>query len=315
MPLDPTIQRLLTKAYLNGFGHIHHFTPEQVRRYLTHPKIKVTPAHFEDHVLRPELTLRCYTPAQVQTTAPAVIFLSASAFVLDRLDPCNDYCSLLANTLEMKVIHIAHRLAPEHKFPGYLHDCLDSIQWISQHANRLGIDPQRIAIWGESSGGTIAATCTHVLRDEGLHLLKHQTLFYPMVDLVNYFPSKEIYATGYMLDKVFLQYLDSLGSEPTQDRSSPLISPLLSPSFAKLPAATVILAEYDPLRDEGQAYVQKLQAANVPVQSKQFAGMIHGFMRFYSKVETAKEAFSFACEQLKCHFSPTISSLAEQEVV
>jgi acetyl esterase len=199
----------------------------------------------------------------------------------------------------MKIIHLSHRLAPEHKFPGYLNDALISIKWIDTHTHELEIEKEKIAIWGESSGGSIVATCTHVLRDEGLDILKHQTLFYPMVDLVSPFPSKEIYAKGYMLDKPFLQFLDNLGSESTQDRSSILISPLLSPSFCDLPPATIITAEYDPLRDEAESYVQKLNSANVNVSWKRFDGMIHGFMRFYTKVQGAKEALDFACGELK----------------
>ncbi|MBI2792090.1 MAG: alpha/beta hydrolase [Gammaproteobacteria bacterium] len=305
MPLDPTIKRLLAKAYLNGFGDIHHFTLEQVRRYLSHPKIKVAQASFQDFTIQSGLTLRCYTPTQFSpdTMLPAVIYLSATAFVLDRLDPSNDYCSLLANNLGMKVIHLSHRLAPEHKFPGYLNDALTSIKWIDANARALKIEKEKIAIWGESSGGSIVATCTHVLRDEGIDIIKHQTLFYPMVDLVSPFPSKETYAKGYMLDKPFLEYLDNLGSEPTQDRSSILISPLLSPSFENLPPATMITAEYDPLRDEAERYAQKLNAANVPVVAKRFDGMIHGFMRFYTKVQGAREALDFACGKLKRIFN------------
>lgn len=301
MEVDPTLKRLIKKAYLNGFGEIHHFSPEKMRLYLTHPKIKVSQASYQDYKTDDSLTLRCYTPTNVspQEPLPAVIYISATAFVIDRLDASNDYCSLLANTLNMRIINIAHRLAPEHKFPGFLNDCLSSIEWIVNHAKSLNILPSKIALWGESSGGSIAATCTHVLRDRQCSYIAYQTLFYPMVDLVTPFASKEKYAYGYMLDKTFIQWLDSRGFTSEQNRACPLASPLLSPYFNDLPPATIILAECDPLHDEGLAYAEKLREANVSVNLIEYPGMIHGFMRFYPKIRSTQAALNNACQLLK----------------
>lgn len=308
MPLDPSLKRLIAKAYLNGFGNIHQFSPEQMRRYLSHPKLNVEQASYKDYKFQ-DLTLRCYTPSAMLETQslPTVMYISATAFVIDRLDASNDYCSLLANNLQMKIINIAHRLAPEHKFPRFLNDCVDSVKWIYQHATELNIDRNKISIWGESSGGSIAATCAHVLRDERSNILKHQTLFYPMVDLVTPYPSKSLYAYGYMLDKPFIEWLDARGFQPEQNRADPLASPLLSTNFSHLPPATIITAEFDPLRDEGEAYAQKLKQANIPIYEKRFDGMIHGFMRFYHKVEAAQKALIYACDALKQTFDCTLS--------
>lgn len=306
MPLNPTLKRLLTKAYLNGFGDLHQLSAEEIRYYLQHPKLKVTRVLFQDFQTHHGLTLRCYTPCNAQSPeskAPAVIYLSATAFVLDRLDACNDYCSLLANHLGMKIINIAHRLAPEHKFPRFLYDCTESIEWIYEHASILGIDPEKIAIWGESSGGSIAATSTHVLRDAKRSIIKHQTLFYPMVDLVSATRSKTLYSEGFMLDKSFVAWLDERGFHPEQNRACPLASPLLSSDFTALPPATLITAQYDPLRDEGEAYARKLQQAGINVTAKRFNGMIHGFMRFYPKVAATQDALDYACVALKQFFS------------
>jgi acetyl esterase len=298
--MDPTLNRLIKKAYLNGFGDIHLFSAEKMRTYLTHPRIKVTQASYQDFKTADSTALRCYTPIHCQSSEllPAVIYISATAFIIDRLDASNDYCSLLANTLGMRVINIAHRLAPEHKFPRFLNDCIDSIKWIAAHADSLNINQNKISIWGESSGASIAATCTHVLRDEGSNILSHQTLFYPMVDLVTPHPSKDQYAYGYMLDKTFIQWLDKRGFHPEQDRACPLASPLLSPNFHNLPPATIITAEYDPLRDEGRAYVEKLKLANVKVIHKEYTDMIHGFMRFYPKIASSRLALQFAGSEL-----------------
>ncbi|MGE4349879.1 MAG: alpha/beta hydrolase [Candidatus Berkiella sp.] len=305
MSLNPVISRLIQKAYKMGFADIHTFDEEKMRAFLTHPKFRTNSAPFVDYKTHQNVTLRCYTPIcplsnkALEEPMGVLIYLSATAFVLDRLDANNDYCSLLANTLQMKVINIQHGLAPEHKFPKFLDDCVDSIIWLIEESHRLAILPEKLVIWGESSGGSIAASCTHVLRDRGLDYIKHQTLFYPMVDLVNSYPSKEMFGFGYMLDKTFIHWLDERGFYPTQDRSHPLVSPLLSRNFNHLPPATIITAHYDPLRDEGELYAEKLKQANVPLHHKRFDDMIHGFMRFYGKVPTCHEAFTTACEQIK----------------
>lgn len=310
MALDPILKRLISQAYAQGFGEIHLLSSEQMRNFLKHPKMNIEQASYQDFKAVHDLILRCYTPVGISedTPLPVILYISASAFVLDRLDVSNDYCSLLANTTGMKVINIAHRLAPEHKFPIFLYDCLECIHWIYENHQQVKILPDKIALWGESSGASIAATCTHILRDNQTPLIQHQTLIYPMVDLVSPFPSKEAYGYGYMLDKPFIQWLDDRGFEPSQDRASPLASPLLSTHFSQLPPATIITAEYDPLRDEGEAYMRKCINAGVAVKYKQFDGMIHGFMRFYNKVKAANEALDFACNALKNHFSYSHSS-------
>lgn len=311
MPLDPLLARLINKAYLSGFGDIHHFSSEEMRNYLRHPKLNITQASFIDFTTSHAIKLRCYTPSVFEPSQklPVIIYLSATAFVLDRLDANNDYCSLLANTLGMKVISISHRLAPEYKFPYFLNDCLDSIEWIYTHAAEIGIAQNKIALWGESSGASIAATCTHVFRDKNLPYIQHQTLLYPMVSLITPFESKSTYAHGFMLDRSFIEWLDSQGFRPDQDRSCPLASPLLNSNFQHLPPATIITAEYDPLRDEGEAYANKLIAANIDVSFKRMDGMIHGFMRFYPKVKGTQTALNFATNALMLFFKKNTENI------
>lgn len=310
MPLNPTIQRLITKAYHNDFGNLHAFDETKMRAYLSPPKIKLQATEYTDYKTDHNIDIRCYSPSYTTLQAidtpqklPVVIFISATAFVLDRLGASNDYCSLIANTLKMKVINIQHRLAPEYKFPVFLDDCIDSILWIANHADALNIDAEQIFIWGESSGATIAISCTHELRDRSIALIKHQTLFYPMVDRVNDYPSKTEFGSGYMLDQTFIDWLDERGFHPEQDRAHPRISPVLAQDFSQLPPATVITAHYDPLRDEGELYAKKLQQAQTPVFHYRFPDMIHGFMRFYGKIPAAETAFQLACAQIKKHTS------------
>ncbi|MBS0287293.1 MAG: alpha/beta hydrolase [Proteobacteria bacterium] len=301
MIVDPILKRLVAKAYLNGFGNLHLFTPEQMRESLRPRKFNVEKASYQDFLTDHGITLRCYWPnnANLSTVLPGVLYISANAYVLNRLDSGNDYCSLLANTLQMKIISVSHRLIPENKFPRFSYDCRDSIKWVYQNASLLSLDKDKLSLWGESSGGNIAAACTHLLRDEGLPIIKYQTLFYPMMDLITPFPSKTEYEYGYMLDKGFIQWLKTNAFHQEEDQRDPLASPLFSTSFENLPPTTLITAECDPLRDEGEAYAEKLKEAKVPVAFKRFDGMIHCFMRFYPKVSASQDALAFASTALK----------------
>lgn len=301
MPLDPLLERLLSAAYRKGLGKLHSLSPAHMREYLTHPYLssKISCSPYQDYHPAPFVTLRCHSPPCQEQTLPAVVYFPANAFLLNRLDAGNRYCALLAHTLNRKVIQVAHRLLPENKFPLFLGDCLRSIRWIAENALHLKINPQAIALWGESSGATIATVCAHLLQEEKTVRIQHQTLFYPMTDLVTFFPSKAFYSYGYMLDKDFLSWLDQTGFEPTQDRRDPQISPLFADRLSGLPPTTLITAEYDPLRDEGEAYARALSQEKVPVLHKRFLGMIHGFLRFYPRLTAAREAWALACQALQ----------------
>jgi acetyl esterase len=305
MPLDPALKRLVAMVYRTGFGELHQYTPEQIMEVLRLPTLKITPVLSSDFTIREDLSVRCYSPDNQSTDSnlPAVIFLCATGYIIDHNASSNEYCSLLANKLGMKIIYISHRLAPLCTFPDFLYECLDAIKWIHQNPTKMGIDPNKIAIWGESSGGNIAASLTHLLRDEGLDIIRHQTLVYPMVDLSHDYPSKKEYAHGYLLDITFIDYLEKMVFSAGKYRKDGLASPLQNANFNKLPPATLITAECDPLRDEGEHYAIKLKAHANKVSAKRFDGMIHGFLRFYNKLPIANEAFDFACLELKSVFS------------
>lgn len=301
MALAHSLQRLIRLAYAKGFDNLHRLPCEKIRQILSHPYFKCTVNTFEEYAVNPSVKLRCYFPdsKQPQLNPPAIIYLPANAFILDRFAPSQYYCSELANTADMCVIQIAHRLAPEHKFPTFLDDCLEAIEWISQNACRLHIDKDRLSIWGESSGASLAATCTHLLRDAQKNYLKYQTLFYPLVEINGTKPSRKLFESGYMLDKTFIDWLDSRAFHPSQNRTHWLVSPLNATNFNNLPPTTIITAQYDPLRDEGKAYAQKLMAANGHVVQQHFDDMIHGFMRFYPKLTQTRLALNFAVSHLK----------------
>lgn len=300
MPICPTLQRLLNRLYASGFGNLHQMPLTQIRTFLTHPKLPIKHVPYQDFTTAKELSVRVYTPSQTRNACHgAIIFLSASAFIIDRKEASNDYCSLLAEKTNMKVFNIIQRLPPDYRFPDCVYDALTSLKWIYQHAKELNIFKNKLVLWGESSGGSIAASINHLLRDEGLDIIQHQILFYPLLDLVTPYPSRQEFAYGYMLDETFIHWLYDLMSCDVEQRKTPLASPLLAHHFTDLPSTTLISAHYDPLRDEGEAYIQKLKAAGVSAMEKRYPDMIHGFMRFYGKISAASDALNFACARLR----------------
>jgi acetyl esterase len=301
MSVDPTLKRFIAKAYLGAFGDVEDINLEEKRRVISPLKINTPKASHQDYFTPEGLQLRAYTPPGRSATEimPAVIYIPGTALIFNRLIINDDYCSLLTQLLSMRVISISYRLAPEYPFPLFLDDCVDSIAWIAQSTQQLHIDPERITLWGESSGGTLSTSCTHILRDRGLPIIRHHTIFYPRVDLTNSYPSHHQYEQGYLLDKPYLKWLTELCYRPDQCLHDPLASPLFATNFAGLPPTTLITAECDPLRDEGEAYAQKLQQANVPVTVRRASGLVHGFMRFYNKVPAVKETLQWACDELK----------------
>ena len=124
MPLNSALKRLIRIAYRNNFAQLHTFSVDTMRSYLKHPKIRTSEAPFIDIAINGEVNVRCFTPtnAAPKQPLPAIFFISGTAFIMNRLDPCNQYCSMIANLSNMKIINIAHRLAPEHKFPKFLYD-------------------------------------------------------------------------------------------------------------------------------------------------------------------------------------------------
>lgn len=305
MPLDPVLKRYLSHLYAKGFGEIHRYTIEKLRPTLTYPPLKPHNALYTDLFTSGGLMLRAFSPTTDPTAClPGVLFVCGTAFLVDRQDASINYCSFLANKLRMRLFNMVPRLAPEHKLDQMVHDCVQNVEWLCQQAHSLGIDPEKIAIWGESSGGSIAASATHLLRDQDKNILKHQTLFYPKTDYATLYPSQTEYAFGYMLDRTFTEKIMANIFSVEHNPADPIFSPINSTNFKQLPPATLITAECDPLRDEGESYVKKLQDAGIPVTFKRYAGMIHGFAQFHEKIDHAKQAVHFATTALQDFFHP-----------
>ena len=243
---------------------------------------------------------RAYTPRDASTgRLPLLLFLHGGGWVTGDLDSHDDACRTLANASGCKVVALAYRLAPEHKFPAGLMDCHAALQWLAAHADEVGIDARRIAIAGDSAGGNLAAAVTLMARDRGGPALAFQLLVYPVTHHAFDTPSYLAYSDGYLLTEEGMRwnwnhYLpnDAAGRDP-------LASPLLAPDLRGLPPALVITAECDPLCDESEAYAKRLADAGVPVELKRYDGMLHAFFTLGQVFDDGRASVAYAGTALR----------------
>ena len=197
---------------------------------------------------------------------------------------------------------VDYRLAPENKFPAAVDDCYAATVWAAEHAKELGADPGRIAVGGDSAGGNLSAAISILARDRGKPAIKFQLLIYPATDGALDTYSHKTFREYFLTDEA-VRYLWGCYLRDEADKKDPLASPALARSHKGLPPALIITAEFDPLRDEGEAYGEKLRAAGVPVSVTRYDGMIHGFFTMAGVLDQGKKAVAQASEALRKVFS------------
>jgi len=224
-----------------------------------------------------EIRLRSYVP-EVDRTLPVVVYLHGGGFTLGDLDTHDRICRRLARASGALVLSVDYRLAPEHPFPAAVDDSFAALNWVYDHADELGVDPRRIAVAGDSAGGNLAAVMALRARDDGGPPLVFQVLVYPVTNLADFdTASHEMFREGYVLSRPFMELNRSRYVPVEEQRRHPLASPLFADDVSRLPPALIITAQFDPLRDEGEAYGHRLQEAGVPVTISRYDGVVHGF--------------------------------------
>jgi acetyl esterase len=197
-------------------------------------------------------------------------------------------------------VAVDYRLAPEHPFPAAVDDAYAVVLWVNGNAGTFGGDSSRIAVAGDSAGGTLSAVVSLLARDRRGPQLAGQVLFYAATDMSRFdTKSQRDFAEGYFLTRRYLEIFRSLYLPDQKDWTDPLVSPLLAPSLAGLPPAVVVTAEFDPLRDEGEAYASRLAASGVPVVQERFDGIVHGFLTLDRLFPQADAAIALAGTELK----------------
>lgn len=222
-----------------------------------------------------EIPIRIYYPSK-GNDFPAIVWFHGGGWVFGDLDTAEVKCRKLANDCKCVVISIDYRLAPEMPFPGAIDDCYSATEWVFNNAEDLGIDAQKIAVGGDSSGGNLAACVA--LRSLNNDLpLGFQLLVYPVISADFNTPSYLENSKGYLLTRDFIQWCWDCYVPDENFRKHPDVSPIRAENLSSLAPAFIITAEFDPLRDEGEAYGDALKAAGVDVEVKRYPGMIHGF--------------------------------------
>ena len=248
------------------------------------------------------LALRFYTPRGLSGRSPALVFLHGGGWIYGSLETHDATCRFLAEEAQVRVIAVDYRLAPEAPFPAAVNDALAAWTWITDHAPGLGIDPDRIAIGGDSAGGNLAAVVAQQTVLAGTASPAFQLLIYPATDFFSTSRSRQTYAEGFYLSKAFMDLAEENYLVGGEDRADPRLSPLHG-EVAGVAPAYVVTAGFDPLVDEGEAYVDKLRAAGVPVEHVREDGMIHGFLNMIGLGRSAPKAVRRAAAALQRHLS------------
>ncbi len=229
---------------------------------------------------------------------PAVLFFHGGGFTIGSVNTHDRICRMLAHDVGCQVFSVDYRLAPETTFPGAVDDAFASLEWLRDNAHQLGVDINAIAVAGDSAGGTLAAACAIFARDSGWPL-RLQALIYPGLSHDQKTHSHERLKTGYLLDADLIQWFFNHYLRDPGDRSDWRFSPLLHPALSGLAPAWIAHAEFDPLRDEGLAYAERLRAAGVTVVEKTYEGMVHAFFQHAGAVRKARQAHGDCAEALR----------------
>ncbi|GAA0227651.1 alpha/beta hydrolase [Cryptosporangium japonicum] len=303
MPVDPSIESLLALINSPGMPGLAAGTPDEARRNfraftvdVRNPSTLVPVASISD-VTVGALPGRVYRP-DGDGPVPTVVFFHGGGFVLGDLDTHDDHARWICREVGAVVLSVGYRLAPESPWPGPVEDALSAVRWASEHIDSLGGDASRIAVAGDSAGGNLAAVVAQDCRDAGGPAIAAQLLIYPATDFVEEYPSMAENAEGYFLTGTDMAWFTTNYVPPTADVSDPRLSPLRG-RLEGLPPAVVVTAEFDPLRDAGEAYAAALSAAGVPTRAHRFDGLIHGFFAMTVASPAAEKALRESCASLR----------------
>jgi acetyl esterase len=235
--------------------------------------------------------VRIYRPSP-DPGLPVFVVFHGGGWVIGSAEQFDGIARQMANASQAVVVSVDYRLAPEHPYPAPLDDCWRALQWTLAHAAEFGGDATRLAVGGDSAGGNLAAVCALRARDEGLDL-GLQVLIYPACDCDFATVSYTDNAEGYLLEREEMQWFFACYTDGGKhEAADPSISPLRASNLAGVAPALVITAEFDPLRDEGEAYAAKLRAAGVDVVTRRYDGLIHGFFGCAGAFDASRDAMT-----------------------
>jgi acetyl esterase len=308
MSLDRHVKGLLDMIAAAGRPKIWQLTPPEARQAF-HALAQATDAkdvpigRIENGELpgpAGPLPFRIYTPvAPAAEPLAALVYFHGGGFVIGNLDTHDGFCRMLANASGCRVISVDYRLAPEHKFPAAVEDAYAATKWVAEHAATLGIDPNRIAVGGDSAGGNLAAVVCQLAKKADGPKLALQILFCAPTDRTAETESHLAFAEGYFLEKAAIRWFRDQYYPPNMDLNDPRAFPLRAADLAGLPPAHIHTAAFDPLRDEGKAYADRLERSGVKVRYTCHEAMIHHFYGMAGAIPYAHTAMKTAGAAIK----------------
>jgi acetyl esterase/lipase len=221
---------------------------------------------------------------------PSIVYFHGGGWTIGDLDTGDSVCRFLALNVPATVLSVDYRLAPENPFPAAVEDALAAFRWAAENDARLGVDPGRIAVAGDSAGGNLAAAVGLLARDGDGPSPAMQALIYPVTDAIGGQRSRDEFARGFLLAKADMDWFERHYLPAAADRSDPRVSVLRAEDLSGLPPAYVATAGFDPLRDEGEAYAERMREAGVEVTLRRHPGLIHGFANLTAISRTARTA-------------------------
>lgn len=304
MPVDKDTQAVLDLLKQLGAPEFSTLTPDQARKLsLAPPPAVPTAVHAVENRRiagsQAEIPVRIYRADPARAHRGALVYFHGGGWVIGGLDSHDETARRLCAGSGCTVIGVDYRLAPETRYPGAMIDCFDATTWVAREAASLGIDPARIAVGGDSAGGNLAAAVALRARDTGGPAIAFQLLVYPVADANFETGSYRANATGYLLTRSGMQWFWDHYVPSAEARKEPYAAPLQAKSLRGLPPALVITAEFDPLRDEGEAYAEALAAAGVDTGLTRYDGVVHGFFGMHATVGKALTATEQACNTLR----------------
>ncbi len=294
--LCPQTQFLLARAARQA--QIHTMTPAEARAVYREGMLVLGPPFrrmaTRDLLLAGAVPARLYSPRNVEGEAPLLVFFHGGGFVIGDIATYDNLCRMIAEEVRCRVLAVEYRLAPEHRFPAAIDDVTTAWRFIAGNPALFGADPARIAVAGDSAGGNLAAILCLEARDEGLALPAHQYLIYPATDGRGTSRSYQLFGSGFLLSEALIGYFLDHYIGPMDEVAQYIEThglrgaPLLAADHSGLPPATLVIAGFDPLQDEGRAYGAKLRAAGVAVRMMDYPSQIHGFISFAGAVPSAR---------------------------
>jgi acetyl esterase len=303
-------QLLLRLQQISGAA-MGHETPEKSRKNLAASQHLVSgepiqPVSVRELIIPDDnggIPASLYTPAGLPNPSGLLVFYHGGGWVIGTRASHDNTARFLAQKAGVRVLSVEYRLAPEHPFPAATDDAVTAFDYAYAKAQDLGIDPERIAVGGDSAGGNLAAVTAQVTTRRSGPAPAFQLLFYPGVDASTRRRSRELFGDGFFLtDTDMTWYLGHYAPEGV-DRTDPRMSPLLAKDFTGLPPAYIATAGFDPLRDEGEAYAEKLREAGVPTALSRQPDLIHGFASFLGVGHRFREAAAEAAGALRVGLS------------